>query len=205
MRGHCPQGDRCTARHPTRGKTVVCKHWLRGLCKKGDTCEFLHEYNMRKMPECWFFSKYKECSNAECIYLHIDPATKVRECHDYTRGFCRLGPACKHKHIKKPLCALYLSGFCPAGPECTSGHPKIADPHLAQFLASIAAKSTSAAPLLSPVHAPAGGNVLMPPPSSSRPIGGAIASRPHQNHHNHHHPYARPAAPPLLDPPTAGS
>jgi hypothetical protein len=23
-----------------------------GLCKKGDACEFLHEYNIRKMPEC---------------------------------------------------------------------------------------------------------------------------------------------------------
>jgi hypothetical protein len=47
---------------------VVCKHWLRGLCKKGDNCEFLHEYNLRKMPECWFYSKYGECNNgAECI------------------------------------------------------------------------------------------------------------------------------------------
>lgn len=24
-----------------KGKAVVCKHWLRGLCKKGDLCEFL--------------------------------------------------------------------------------------------------------------------------------------------------------------------
>ncbi|KAG9103942.1 RNA-binding component of cleavage and polyadenylation factor [Ceratobasidium sp. 370] len=31
---------------------TVCKHWLRGLCKKGDACEFLHEYNLRHGPEC---------------------------------------------------------------------------------------------------------------------------------------------------------
>jgi len=49
-----------------RQGSVVCKHWLKGkyiplskqfltlvgLCKKGDACEFLHEYNIRKMPEC---------------------------------------------------------------------------------------------------------------------------------------------------------
>lgn len=23
--------------------TVVCRHWLRGLCMKGDSCEFLHQ------------------------------------------------------------------------------------------------------------------------------------------------------------------
>ena len=35
-----------------RAGSVVCKHWLKGLCKKGEACEFLHEYNIRKMPEC---------------------------------------------------------------------------------------------------------------------------------------------------------
>jgi Zinc finger C-x8-C-x5-C-x3-H type (and similar) len=35
-----------------RQGSIVCKHWLKGLCKKGDVCEFLHEYNIRKMPEC---------------------------------------------------------------------------------------------------------------------------------------------------------
>lgn len=38
----------------------MCKHWLRGLCKKGDDCEFLHEFDMTKMPECFFYSKYGE-------------------------------------------------------------------------------------------------------------------------------------------------
>lgn len=31
----------CPFKHPQRGKSVVCKHWLRGLCKKGEQCEFL--------------------------------------------------------------------------------------------------------------------------------------------------------------------
>lgn len=48
----------CPFRHISGEKTVVCKHWLRGLCKKGDQCEFLHEYDMTKMPECYFYSKF---------------------------------------------------------------------------------------------------------------------------------------------------
>lgn len=50
----------CPFRHTKGEKTVVCKHWLRGLCKKGDQCEFLHEYDMTKMPECYFYSKFGE-------------------------------------------------------------------------------------------------------------------------------------------------
>lgn len=53
-------GGMCPFRHISGEKTVVCKHWLRGLCKKGDQCEFLHEYDMTKMPECYFYSKFGE-------------------------------------------------------------------------------------------------------------------------------------------------
>lgn len=27
--------------------TVVCRHWLRALCMKGDNCEFLHQVRWR--------------------------------------------------------------------------------------------------------------------------------------------------------------
>lgn len=42
---------------PGTGKrrTVVCKHWLRGLCKKGEMCDYLHEYDEDKMPVCQFY------------------------------------------------------------------------------------------------------------------------------------------------------
>jgi cleavage and polyadenylation specificity factor subunit 4 len=69
----------------------VCKHWLRGLCKKGENCEFLHEYNLRRMPECWWFAKYGYCASGdECLYVH--PKERKTECPDYKRGFCKLGP-----------------------------------------------------------------------------------------------------------------
>eukprot|EP00965_Chrysotila_dentata_P243069 6205216-Pleurochrysis_carterae.AAC.1 len=35
-----------------RRKQVVCKHWLRDLCKRGDDCDFLHVYDVTRMPEC---------------------------------------------------------------------------------------------------------------------------------------------------------
>ncbi|KAJ1336758.1 hypothetical protein BSLG_007077 [Batrachochytrium salamandrivorans] len=124
LRGACRQGSACPFKHPQKVRAVVCKHWLRGLCKKGEVCEFLHEYNMKRMPECWFFAKLGECTNPECQYLHIDPDSKVRECPWYTRGFCKHGAECRHKHTRKAACQNYLTGFCPNGESCQFGHAK---------------------------------------------------------------------------------
>ncbi|KAK4207148.1 hypothetical protein QBC37DRAFT_433919 [Rhypophila decipiens] len=128
--GQCPLRSHCTERHisapPNPNSTssrneggfgsLVCKHWLRGLCKKGESCEFLHEYNLRKMPECNFFVRNGYCSNGdECLYLHIDPQSKLPPCPHYDRGFCPLGPRCDKKHVRRKLCPFYMAGFCPDG------------------------------------------------------------------------------------------
>lgn len=141
--GHCPLKTRCPDRHapPAPGKdgahtttssssppfgSLVCKHWLRGLCKKGEGCEFLHEYNLRRMPECNFFVRNGYCSNGdECLYLHVDPASRLPPCPHYDRGFCPLGPRCAKRHVRRGLCAFYLAGFCPSGRACRDGaHPR---------------------------------------------------------------------------------
>lgn len=116
---------------------MVCKHWLRGLCKKGDQCEFLHEYDMTKMPECYFYSKFGlyfppvllviyghlkkrlsvcilagECSNKECPFLHIDPESKIKDCPWYDRGFCKHGKAFSVNQVpKRELLLFFLSDF----------------------------------------------------------------------------------------------
>jgi hypothetical protein len=33
-------------------RTIVCRHWLRNLCMKGESCEFLHQYDVDRMPVC---------------------------------------------------------------------------------------------------------------------------------------------------------
>ena len=143
----CAKAISCPFRHVRGDKTVVCKHWLRGLCKKGDGCEFLHEYDMSKMPECYFYSRFSKymkltfteltrltktlpdaCHNKECPFLHIDPESKIKDCPWYDRGFCRHGPMCRHRHVRRVLCLNYLAGFCPDGPNCQDAHPRFEIP-----------------------------------------------------------------------------
>ncbi|XP_052837874.1 cleavage and polyadenylation specificity factor subunit 4 [Drosophila gunungcola] len=129
----CDKGSACPFRHIRGDRTIVCKHWLRGLCKKGDQCEFLHEYDMTKMPECYFYSRFNACHNKECPFLHIDPQSKVKDCPWYKRGFCRHGPHCRHQHLRRVLCMDYLAGFCPEGPACKHMHPHFELPPLAEL------------------------------------------------------------------------
>ncbi|CAB3986037.1 cleavage and polyadenylation specificity factor subunit 4-like [Paramuricea clavata] len=124
LKNNCIRGSYCPFRHTKGEKTIVCKHWLRGLCKKGDQCEFLHEYDMSKMPECYFYTKFGECMNKECQYLHVDPESRIRDCPWYDRGFCKHGPHCRHRHVRRVLCVNYLCGFCPEGKQCKYMHPR---------------------------------------------------------------------------------
>lgn len=105
------------------------------------------------MPECQFFSRNGFCTQSpDCLYLHIDPLSKIPLCPSYEKGFCKLGPECVKRHVRKEICPRYLTGFCPLGPECDLPHPKFVgitdnmritlDPALR---AVIAAKSEKAA------------------------------------------------------------
>lgn len=131
--GRCDK-EFCPFRHiKAEQKTIVCKHWLRALCKKGDSCEFLHEYDMTKMPECYFYSRFNTCHKKECTFLHIDPESKIKDCPWYDRGFCRHGPSCRHRHVRRVLCKNYLAGFCPEGKACKHMHPRFELPPAADL------------------------------------------------------------------------
>jgi cleavage and polyadenylation specificity factor subunit 4 len=100
----------------------VCKHWLKGLCKKGDACDYLHEYNLRKMSECQFYNQNGYCQNGdECLYVHVKEDSKLPLCEDYNKGFCEKGPRCGKRHVRRKLCEFYMAGFCPDGLDCTNG------------------------------------------------------------------------------------
>ncbi|EDL34421.1 DNA segment, Chr 11, ERATO Doi 636, expressed, isoform CRA_c, partial [Mus musculus] len=128
-KGLCVKGMLCPLRHEQGEKLVVCKHWLRGLCRKSDCCDFLHQYDVSKMPVCYFHSKFGNCSNKECLFLHLKPVLKLQDCPWYNQGFCKeVGPLCKYRHVHQVLCPNYFTGFCPEGPQCQFGHPKMSPP-----------------------------------------------------------------------------
>ncbi|EME44287.1 hypothetical protein DOTSEDRAFT_130763, partial [Dothistroma septosporum NZE10] len=105
----------------------ICKHYQRGLCKKAESCEFAHTFNLRDERECKEFSRYGICPNGDdCTYLHVPPTSDLRRpaCPHYARGFCPLGPYCNLRHIHHTkLCPYYLAGFCPNGRK----NPPLAD------------------------------------------------------------------------------
>jgi cleavage and polyadenylation specificity factor subunit 4 len=81
----------------SKAHTVVCRHWLMGLCQKLDKCEFLHRLDKSKMPIC------KHGSNCKIKNCHLKHETEEEkeECTFYRDGFCLHGPFCKFKHIKR--------------------------------------------------------------------------------------------------------
>ena len=85
-----------TSRDP-KHRTIVCRHWLVGLCQKGSACEYLHRLDKSRMPLC----KYnKLCKIRNCLLKHEDNEEK-EECPYYKQGFCKNGPYCKYRHLKR--------------------------------------------------------------------------------------------------------
>ena len=79
-------------RDPKHG-TVVCSHWLVGLCQSGADCGYLHKLDRSKMPKC----KYgKTCKIKNCLLAHVEEEEKP-ECPFFRQGFCMHGPYCKYK------------------------------------------------------------------------------------------------------------
>ncbi|XP_024536963.1 30-kDa cleavage and polyadenylation specificity factor 30-like [Selaginella moellendorffii] len=96
------QGMSMAPRGPVRRsfRQTVCRHWLRGLCMKGNDCGFLHQYDKSRMPLCRFFARFGECREPDCIYKHS--TEDIKECNMYKLGFCPNGPECRYRHEKLP-------------------------------------------------------------------------------------------------------
>ncbi|CAM9148497.1 unnamed protein product [Chrysoparadoxa australica] len=81
-----------------RHRTIVCRHWIKGLCQKGDYCDYLHQMDLDKMPVCKWGSACMARPN--CMFKHVEEEEKP-ECVFYQQGFCKLGPLCRYKHVKR--------------------------------------------------------------------------------------------------------
>lgn len=100
------EGNTSSENAATRGRhSIVCKHWLKNLCMKGEKCDFLHQYDPNRMPECLFFLKFGKCNDPECVFRHVAPNERP-ECQRYRLGFCRYGPMCRSRHDRLPRNAL---------------------------------------------------------------------------------------------------
>jgi cleavage and polyadenylation specificity factor subunit 4 len=78
-------------------RTVMCTHWLIGMCALGSDCHHLHRVDKAKAPPC---KHGKMCKIKNCLLKHIDEQ-EVLECIYFRQGFCFNGPDCKRKHIKR--------------------------------------------------------------------------------------------------------
>ena len=67
-----------------RYKMTICRHWQRGLCKKGDTCTFAHGEEERRAPTICKHWKTGTCKKGDkCAFAHSEvlkesPAKKAR-------------------------------------------------------------------------------------------------------------------------------
>ncbi|CAJ1345734.1 unnamed protein product [Effrenium voratum] len=84
-----------------RGSRTVCRHYLRGLCMKGDKCDYLHQFDPNRMPECMTFLKFGKCLDPVCMFKHV-AASERQECPRYRLGFCKFGPLCRFTHERLP-------------------------------------------------------------------------------------------------------
>jgi hypothetical protein len=75
-------------------KRVVCRYWLNNNCSKHDACEFIHEFDPDKMPEC---RKGTACKDPSCFFNH-PPKDSKPLCPNYESGFCSFGHSCAFRH-----------------------------------------------------------------------------------------------------------
>lgn len=59
---------------PREKKDIVCRHWLKHECQRGDACAYLHEFIRDKLPECELGAK---CTRQGCMFKHPPRDGKV--------------------------------------------------------------------------------------------------------------------------------
>lgn len=60
-------------------RTIVCRHFLLGLCQNGYSCGYLHRLDKKKMPAC---KHGNLCKIKNCLLKHTDEQ-EISECIFY--------------------------------------------------------------------------------------------------------------------------
>ena len=60
----------CPHRHSKSQRTYVCQYWLQGKCNNKEYCNYLHMYDMTRLPPCYNIIRYGKCNNQECLFSH---------------------------------------------------------------------------------------------------------------------------------------
>ena len=55
----------------SKRKQLVCVHYMRSRCTRGDKCDYLHQWDESKIPICRFYQQTGTCNReADCVYRH---------------------------------------------------------------------------------------------------------------------------------------
>eukprot|EP00903_Cladosiphon_okamuranus_P016558 g15275.t1 len=63
----------------------------------GDSCGYLHKMDRNRMPICRWRT---DCQVEGCAFRH-EEEQEAPECAMYQQGFCRQGPTCRFRHVKR--------------------------------------------------------------------------------------------------------
>ena len=136
LRNMCKYGDSCYKQHPanlnygatfadvklgvhqsekpesvssksSKKSSTICTFFVRGACKNGDECRFIHESPVRPSPPV-IKQPILPPVQAQTVQPSVQVSVNsVRElppvCEHYKRGTCKYGDSCFKQHIDVPL------------------------------------------------------------------------------------------------------
>ncbi|KAH0482786.1 MAG: hypothetical protein KVP17_001978 [Porospora cf. gigantea B] len=88
-------------------QTLVCRHWLKNICPNGSSCDFVHHFEVSKLPVCQAFATTGHCRDYLlncCPFLHTRSTDQKKthlECAMFFLGFCPFGSRCRLMHFRR--------------------------------------------------------------------------------------------------------
>lgn len=92
--------------------------------RKAMTANFFMNTTCQRCLNATFSPNSVSAATKNVHFYTLTQRKKIKDCPWYDRGFCRHGPNCKNRHVRRVICQSYLNGFCCDGPNCKFMHPK---------------------------------------------------------------------------------